>query len=54
MKLAFNLRKHLHPSCIAEMDDAKRRAMIKSLAVEQKKTGEIVVPKVPGSSAKRK
>ena len=36
------------------MDDAKRRAMIKSLAVEQKKTGEIVVPKMPGSSAKRK
>ena len=36
------------------MDDAKRRAMIKSLAVEQKKTGEIVVPNVPGSSAKRK
>ena len=36
------------------MDDAKRRAMIKSLAVEQKKTGEIVVPKVSGSSAKRK
>ena len=28
--------------------------MIKSLAVEQKKTGEIVVPKVPGLSAKRK
>ena len=28
--------------------------MIKSLAVEQKKTGDIVVPKVPGSSAKRK
>ncbi|XP_030925001.1 uncharacterized protein LOC115952048 [Quercus lobata] len=37
-----------------EMDDAKRRAMIKSLAVEQKKTGEVVIPKVPGSSAKRK
>ncbi|XP_030925032.1 protein SUPPRESSOR OF npr1-1, CONSTITUTIVE 1-like [Quercus lobata] len=36
------------------MDDAKRRAMIKSLAVEQKKTGEIVVPSVPGSSGKRK
>jgi len=36
------------------MDDAKRRAMIKSLAVEQKKTGEVVVPKMPGSSAKRK
>ena len=36
------------------MDDAKRRAMIKSLAVEQKKTGEIVVPKMTGSSAKRK
>ncbi|XP_030927987.1 uncharacterized protein LOC115993724 isoform X2 [Quercus lobata] len=37
-----------------QMDDAKRRAMIKSLAVEQKKTGEIVVPSVPGSSGKRK
>ncbi|XP_030973095.1 uncharacterized protein LOC115992980 [Quercus lobata] len=36
------------------MDDAKRRAMIKSLAVKQKKTGEIVVPNAPGSSAKRK
>ena len=36
------------------MDDAKRRAMIKTLAVEQKKTGEVVVPKAPGSSAKRK
>ena len=48
------LRKYHHPSCIAEMDDAKRRAMIKSLAVEQKKTGEIVVPSVPGSSGKRK
>ena len=36
------------------MDDAKRRAMIKSLAVEQKKTGEVVVPKGLGSSAKRK
>ncbi|XP_030929299.1 uncharacterized protein LOC115955339 [Quercus lobata] len=36
------------------MDDAKRRAMIKSLAFEQKKTGEVVVPKMPGSSAKRK
>ena len=28
--------------------------MIKSLAVEQKKMGEIVVPKVPGLSTKRK
>ena len=36
------------------MDDAKRRAMIKSLAVEQKKMGEVVVPKMPGSSTKRK
>ena len=36
------------------MDNAKRRAMIKSLAVEQKKTGEVVVPKGLGSSAKRK
>ena len=36
------------------MDNAKRRALIKSLAVEQKKTGEVVVPKGLGSSAKRK
>ena len=36
------------------MDDVKRRAMIKTLAVEQKKTGEVVGPKAPGSSAKRK
>ena len=48
------MSKYLHPSYIAEMDDAKRRAMIKSLAVEQKKTGEVVVPKGLRSSAKRK
>ena len=36
------------------MDDAKRRALIKSLAVKQKETGEVVVPKGLGSSAKRK
>ena len=36
------------------MDDAKRRALIKSLAVKQKETGEVVVPKGLGSLAKRK
>ena len=36
------------------MDDAKRRALIKSLAVKQKETGEVVVPKGLRSSAKRK
>ena len=36
------------------MDNAKRRALIKSLAVKQKETGEVVVPKGLGSSAKRK
>ena len=36
------------------MDDAKRRALIKSLAVKQKETGELVVPKGLGSSVKRK
>ena len=36
------------------MDDAKRRALLKSLAVKQKETGEVAVPKGLGSSAKRK
>ena len=36
------------------MDDAKRRALIKSQAVKQKETGEVVVPKGLGSLAKRK
>ena len=36
------------------MDDAKRRALIKSQAVKQKETGEVVVPKGLGSSVKRK
>ena len=36
------------------MDDAKRRALIKSQAVKQKETGEVVVPKGSMSSAKRK
>ena len=36
------------------MDDAKRRALIKSQAVKQKETGEVVVPKGTLSSAKRK
>ena len=36
------------------MDDARRRALIKSQAARQKETGEIVVPKGTVSSAKRK
>ena len=36
------------------MDDAKRRALIKSQASRQKETGEIVVPKGTVSAAKRK
>ena len=36
------------------MDDAKRRALIKSQAAKQKKSGEVVVPKGTVSSAKRK
>ena len=36
------------------MDDAKRRALIKSQAVKQKESGEVVVPKGMVSSAKRK
>ena len=36
------------------MDDAKKRALIKSQAARQKETGEIVVPKGTVSSAKRK
>ena len=36
------------------MDDAKRRALIKSQAARQKETGEIVVPKGMVSAAKRK
>ena len=36
------------------MDDAKRRALIRSQAVKQKETGEVVVPKGTVSSAKRK
>ena len=36
------------------MEDAKRRALIKSLVVKQKETGEVVVPKGFRSSAKRK
>ena len=36
------------------MDDARRRALIKSQAARQKETGEIVVPKGTASSAKRK
>ena len=36
------------------MDDAKRRALIKSQAVKQKETGEVVFPKGLGSLAKRK
>lgn len=36
------------------MDDAKRRALIKSQAVRQKVTGEVVVPKGTVLGAKRK
>ena len=36
------------------MDDAKRKALIKSQAVKQKQTGEVVIPKGTVSSAKRK
>ena len=36
------------------MDDAKRRALIRSQAAKQKETGEIVVPKGTVSSVKRK
>ena len=36
------------------MDDAKRRALIKSQATKQKESGEVVVPKGTVSSAKRK
>ena len=36
------------------MDDTKRRALIKSQAAKQKKSGEVVVPKGTVSSAKRK
>ena len=36
------------------MDDAKRRALIKSQAAKQKESGEVVVPKGTVLSAKRK
>ena len=36
------------------MDDAKRRALIKSQAAKQKESGEVVVPKGMVSSVKRK
>ena len=36
------------------MDDAKRRALIKSQAAKQKESGEVVVPKATVPSAKRK
>ena len=36
------------------MDDAKRKALIKSQAAKQKESGEVVVPKGMVSSAKRK
>ena len=36
------------------MDDAKRRALIKSQAVKQKEWGKVVVPKGTVSSVKRK
>ena len=36
------------------MDDAKRRALIKSQAVKQKESGEMVVPKGMAPSIKRK
>ena len=36
------------------MDDAKRRALIKSQAAKQKETGEVVVPKGTVSLSKRK
>ena len=36
------------------MDDAKRRALIKSQAAQQKETGKVVVPKGTVLSAKRK
>ena len=36
------------------MDDAKRRALIKSQAAKQKESGEVVVPKGTAPSLKRK
>ena len=36
------------------MDDAKRRALIKSQAVKQKESGEVVVPKGTAPLIKRK